>query len=244
MTILNHTSSIVDSNGIARLEQEASTAASVKVLEVSISLEAPLSEIVSKLSDLPSVVADSAIDRVVLIRLSGATERASPGARTTQEVNHWERAVRRLERLQAATVVDLAGHCGGAALDLILACDYRVATADFMLGLPIRDGRFWPGMTLYRLVQQIGLAATRRLLFAHDVLSVEQCTRIGLVDSAAGWQPGLISAIRRGATTDLSVRRRLLAEALSTSYEDALGTHLAACDRELRRTSEASDDRH
>jgi isomerase DpgB len=32
----------------------------------------------------------------------------------------------------------------------------------------------------------------------------------------------------------MSVRRRLLQDSLSTSFEDALGVHLAACDRALR----------
>jgi isomerase DpgB len=44
-----------------------------------------------------------------------------------------------------------------------------------------------------------------------------------------------IIMLGRIAGTDLAIRRQLLAEALSVSYEDALGAHLAACDRELRR---------
>jgi len=36
---------------------------------------------------------------------------------------------------------------------------------------------------------------------------------------------------------ELSIRRRLLLEAASTSFEDALGAHLAACDRALRRAA-------
>ncbi|MEK8174877.1 hypothetical protein NKH77_54940 [Streptomyces sp. M19] len=34
---------------------------------------------------------------------------------------------------------------------------------------------------------------------------------------------------------ELAVRRQLLLEAASVEYDEALGVHLAACDRELRR---------
>jgi isomerase DpgB len=37
------------------------------------------------------------------------------------------------------------------------------------------------------------------------------------------------------AMSELAVRRRLLLEAPSATFEDALGAHLAACDRLMRR---------
>jgi isomerase DpgB len=33
---------------------------------------------------------------------------------------------------------------------------------------------------------------------------------------------------------ELAIRRQLMLEAMTTTFEDALGTHLAACDRALR----------
>jgi isomerase DpgB len=40
---------------------------------------------------------------------------------------------------------------------------------------------------------------------------------------------------------DFAVRRRLMQDSISTNFDDALGTHLAACDRALRRAAAASD---
>ncbi|KOG89867.1 enoyl-CoA hydratase, partial [Streptomyces varsoviensis] len=37
---------------------------------------------------------------------------------------------------------------------------------------------------------------------------------------------------------DLAIRRQLLLDARTTSFEDALGPHLAACDRLLRGTAQ------
>ena len=51
------------------------------------------------------------------------------------------------------------------------------------------------------------------------------------LDTALGQFVGDLS---RHPRAELAIRRRLLLEAPSTSYEEALGTHLAACDRTLR----------
>ncbi|MGW3730079.1 enoyl-CoA-hydratase DpgB, partial [Streptomyces sp. NPDC000851] len=39
---------------------------------------------------------------------------------------------------------------------------------------------------------------------------------------------------------EVAIRRQLLFDATTTSFEDALGAHLAACDRVLRRSAEQS----
>jgi isomerase DpgB len=43
-----------------------------------------------------------------------------------------------------------------------------------------------------------------------------------------------IDSLKAVDLSDLSVRRRLLLESPTVSYEEALGVHLAACDRALR----------
>jgi isomerase DpgB len=64
---------------------------------------------------------------------------------------------------------------------------------------------------------------------------------MGVIDEVTGnATPAIEKAMEVAATargTELAIRRQLMAEALTTSYEDALGLHLAACDRALRRRS-------
>lgn len=161
-----------------------------------------------------------------------------PGRQVSiQDVNRWERALRRLERIDGLTLCAAQGHCGGPAFELMLIADYRLATPDLRLSLPFNAGAIWPGMSLFRLVQQVGLARARRLMLPGAPLDSEECVAAGLVDAVGGAPNEMLSAwLCAGvAPQEASMRRRLLLEACSTSFEDALGTHLAACDRDLRR---------
>jgi isomerase DpgB len=162
-----------------------------------------------------------------------------PGTVLIAEVNRWERAVRRLERLRCPSILLAAGVCGGPSLDLLLATDYRIAATDMRLLLPVNDGHFWPGMAVHRLVNQVGGARARQMVLWGSELTAQHATAIGLVDQVAADLDTAVSAARillgRQSGSDLAVRRQLLLEAYSSAYEDALGVHLAACDRELRR---------
>lgn len=178
---------------------------------------------------------------VVVLRLAPTPpdSRAWPGQVSVRDVNRWERAVRRLERLTAMTIALAEGACGGPTLDLLLATDFRMAGPDLLLRLPVNDGHFWPGMSLHRLVQQLGVGRARKIVLWGDDISVGSAAELGLVDQVT---EDLTEALRtatvlmgRISDKELAVRRQLLLEAASADYDDALGIHLAACDRELRR---------
>lgn len=156
-------------------------------------------------------------------------------------VTKWERALRRLERLGATTVAVASGACGGAALDGLLTTDYRVATPDTSLSLAADGDAVWPGMAIFRLAQQAGGARTRRAILFGSQIDAQESVDLGLVDELAD-DPGkaLVAVAERVRTlsgSELAIRRRLMADAASTSFEDALGRHLAACDRALRRSA-------
>jgi isomerase DpgB len=212
----------------------------------------PLPELTAGLDRLCSVAERDGYPTVVISTGSVTLEtRAWPGAVRIAEVSRWERAVRRLERLACASIFLTTGMCGGPSLDLLLASDYRIASADMRLLLPVNDGHFWPGMALHRLVSQVGAARARQIVLWGSELTAERATAIGLVDQVTADLDTAVSAAQillgRQGGADLVVRRQLLLEACSAAHEDALGTHLAACDRELRRlggpgASKASSD--
>ncbi|MGY0055414.1 enoyl-CoA-hydratase DpgB [Streptomyces sp. LZ34] len=202
----------------------------------------PLTELTALVNAVCERTEDRAEQTVVVLELGAApADRSWPGEVSIHEVSRWERAVRRFERLAAVSIAVAAGTCGGPALDLLLATDYRIATPDARLLLPVTDGQFWPGMAVYRLVQHLGVARARRLvLWGHD-LPARHAQEIGLIDEIGD---DLDEAVRtaavwlgRASAGEVAVRRQLLLEASSVSYEEALGVHLAACDRELRRTA-------
>ncbi|MGW0531038.1 enoyl-CoA-hydratase DpgB [Streptomyces sp. NPDC003032] len=176
---------------------------------------------------------------IAVLHVTGAPAGDWTGGLDVMLVTKWERALRRLERLPTATVAAARGDCGGTALDAFLAADLRVAAPDTRLLLPRDTTATWPGMAGYRLVQLAGAARVRKaVLFGHPIEAAEALA-LGIVDELADDPAGAVSAAARltdGLSgRELAIRRQLLFDAATTSFEDALGAHLAACDRALRQ---------
>jgi isomerase DpgB len=176
----------------------------------------------------------------VIVQVSGVPGPGWVDDLSVALVSKWERGLRRLERVPAATIAVAEGDCGGPALDALLATDYRIMLAGAKLIVPVVAGATWPGMALYRLARQAaGTAPARRAVLFGTPIGAAEARAIGVIDEVTGNAAVAIekamevAAAARG--TELAIRRQLMQEALTTSYEDALGVHLAACDRALRR---------
>jgi isomerase DpgB len=161
-------------------------------------------------------------------------------------VNKWERALRRLEKLDVPTAALADCDCGGTALELLLATDLRIATPGSRL-LPLAGdllctgngaGAVWPGMALYRLANQAGVTAVRRAVLFGAPLDAERALALNLLDELAEDPAAALAALVDTLTAGpgLAIRRQLMLDAATTSFEEALGRHLAACDRVLRDT--------
>ncbi len=176
----------------------------------------------------------------LVVRVSGAPEQARTEGLTVAMVSRWERALRRLERLPAALVAVAEGDVGGPALDALLATDYRIATLSARLVVPLGGGATWPGMALYRLAHQGSHNATvRRALLFGDPIGALDALALQLLDEVTDDVAGALTAVagRTGKLSgvELAIRRQLMIDAGTTSFEEALGVHLAACDRTLRQ---------
>lgn len=188
---------------------------------------------------------DSAEDRpddnTVILHMSGAPAGPPDDDVTLALVSKWERVLRRLERLPAATIAIASGECGGIALEALLTTDYRIATPSVRLRMPALGQATWPGMVLFRLARQAGPAAIRRAVLFGDSVSAAEAVAMGLIDELTTDTAADLAAAKALADaipgTELAIRRQLMQDALSVSFEDALGAHLAACDRALRRAS-------
>lgn len=177
----------------------------------------------------------------VILDVSGAPGEHPDEDVTVGLVSKWERVLHRLERLPAATVAVASGECGGVALEALLATDYRIATASVRLLMPTRAGVTWPGMFLYRLARQADAAAARRAALFGVPITADDAVAMHLIDELTVDVPDALVAATElaGAVpgTELAIRRQLILEAPTVSFEDALGAHLAACDRVLRQVS-------
>jgi isomerase DpgB len=200
----------------------------------------PSADVLAELGAACDAAEDGAARGFVVVLVSGVPGPDWAGDLPVALVSKWERALRRLERAPAVTIAVADADCGGPALDALLAADYRIMTAGTKLIVPVVAGATWPGMALYRLARQgAGTAAVRRAALFGAPIEAAAAQAIGVIDEVTGNPAAAIEQARAvaaaAAATKLAIRRQLVAEALTTSYEDALGVHLAACDRTLRR---------
>lgn len=159
------------------------------------------------------------------------------------EVNKWERVLHRLERAPAVTIAVVEQDCAGPTFEALLACDYRIARTGTQLSPPTAQGAPWPGMAIHRLATQLGAAYARRLVLFGTEMTATEAFHSGLVDVVTDDVEQALSEADSLTEpllgTEVAVRRRLLLEASSTSFDESLGTHLSACDRALRRAADA-----
>jgi isomerase DpgB len=201
----------------------------------------PTPDLVATITALCDRAEDAGDGTTVVVRVGGAPGRSWTDDLTVAQVSRWEQALRRLERLPAVTVGVAAGDCGGTALDALMATDHRVAATSARLVVPVHAGATWPGMALYRMARHVSnAAALRRTLLFGAALDAQDALALHLLHEVTGDVPGALAALsaRTAAVSgrELAVRRQLIFDAATTSFEDALGVHLAACDRALRRT--------
>lgn len=214
-------------------------------LELDIDGSLPLtSRTVAALNAFCDACEDAGHGAVGIVRLTGRPAADAFADATVHLVNKWERVLRRVERMGAVTVAVVEGECGGLALETLLATDFRIAATGSRL-VPVGDQEStWPGMSLYRFLHQAGAGAARRYALLGLPVEVERARELGLVDEvsdATSEQAEEIArTLRSRSSHEFAVRRRLLAEAPATTFDEALGRHLAACDRELRRSADGA----
>lgn len=196
-----------------------------------------------------TAVCDSAEDggdrnngrNTVIVHVSGAPEDSLDKNLTVALVSKWERGLRRLERLPAATIAVASGECGGLALEALLTTDYRIATASVRLRVLVQARATWPGMALHRLARQAGAAAVRQAVLFGTPIEAREALAMRLIDELTDDTPSALTAAAWMTSAfpgaELAIRRQLMLDAPTVSFEDALGVHLAACDRALRRVS-------
>ena len=91
-----------------------------------------------------------------------------------------------IEDLPMPTMALINGACAGGGCELILSCDYRIATEDSStrIGLPETQLGILPGFGgCVRLPRVVGLQAALDIILAGKLLSAVKAKKIGLVDN-------------------------------------------------------------
>ena len=127
--------------------------------------------------------------RVVVVRgagraFSSGIDRTalSAGAIDESFFRDWIRALNCLEDMGKLVVSVIHGYCIGGGLQLALATDLRLATADAVLGLGATQHGLIPDGAVLRLARLVGLARAKELALLNDHVSAEAARAMGLVN--------------------------------------------------------------
>ena len=102
-----------------------------------------------------------------------------------------------VERLEMPTIAMIAGDCVGGGCGLALACDLRFAAEGARLGItPARLGLAYTLADTRRLVDLVGPARAKDILFSARLLGAAEAHRIGLIDRLLPDDGGLEAAVR------------------------------------------------
>ena len=145
----------------------------------------------SLIDGLDEVAAHANVTTVVL---RGAGERAfSAGVdlremrdltpQTAEEfIRTLHRAIRKVLTLPMPVIAAITGPCLGGALELVLACDIRIASEDAIFGLPEVLVGLPSVIEASLLPKTIGLGRARRLIMTGDSVTSQEALDMGLVD--------------------------------------------------------------
>ena len=140
---------------------------------------------------LDEVAADANITTLVL---RGAGERAfSAGVdlyemrdltpQSAEEfIRKLHRAIRKVLTLPLPVIAAINGPCLGGALELVLACDMRIASEDSIFGLPEVLVGVPSVIEASLLPKTIGLGRARRMIMTGDPMTSQEALDTGLVD--------------------------------------------------------------
>jgi enoyl-CoA hydratase len=167
--------------GIARLTLERPPL-NVLTLELIRSLGAELRELAADPALRVLVLAGSGRAFSAGVDVAAMRDLDAAGARTLIET--LRTTIRALEDMPMPTIARLHGHVLGGALELVLACDLRVAAASCQLGMPeitvgipsVIQAALLPGL--------IGWGRTAELLLGGRPIDAREAERWGLVNRA------------------------------------------------------------
>jgi enoyl-CoA hydratase/carnithine racemase len=110
------------------------------------------------------------------------------------------------------TVAAIRGFCVGGGVQLAAACDLRLAADSARFGVtPAKIGIVYPLSALARLVQLVGPAHAKSLLFTGDLVDARTAHQYGLVDTPVP-EPELAARVN-ALTTTLAARSQLTIQA-------------------------------
>lgn len=194
--------------------------------------------------DLTEATADVGADdaiRVVILRGSGRAFCAGLNLKLmAQEEFPWEfyekheAALKNFEDMDKMVIAAVNGHCVGGGVQVIAACDIRIARTDARFFVPAVQEALPPGMATYRLPRLIGLGPAKRVLLLGQPFDAAEAYRIGLIDYLAPPERfeaqimEVAEVFLRYPGTGVHAAKRLMSHALDTDRDAFMDTYYYA----------------
>jgi enoyl-CoA hydratase len=111
--------------------------------------------------------------------------------RSPEDALHYEErmdaVIGAFENLRVPTLAAVRGACTGGGLALASACDLRVASPTARIGFPIARtlGNCLSARNLARLVDLVGVAAAKEMLFTANLMGAERAYQLGFFAEVA-----------------------------------------------------------
>ncbi|MCC6219610.1 MAG: enoyl-CoA hydratase/isomerase family protein [Deltaproteobacteria bacterium] len=150
----------------------------------------------------------------------------------TQLAQRGQAVFDKLDALSCVTIAAISGACVGGGCELVLACDYRIASDSIVtkIGLPEIKLGILPGFGgTQRLPRLIGLPAALDIILKGSVVSADKAVQLGLVDflvrneARGANQRGMLELLEEKAAEIILGKKRIARRPLSV--RDKLLTH-------------------
>jgi enoyl-CoA hydratase/carnithine racemase len=131
------------------------------------------------------------------------------------------RAQHELSHAPKPVIASIEGDCVGGGCGLALACDLRVATSASRFGItPAKLGLVYSLHDTKLLVDLVGPAQAKRILFTAALIDVAEAQRIGLVDFIDGDPVELAEAIAGNSPHSVMQSKAMVRRILNGQTED------------------------
>ncbi len=125
------------------------------------------------------------------------------------------RALDAVESCPKPVIAAIEGPCVGGGLSLAMACDIRIAAENAIFAVPpAKLGLVYPKSDTRRLLQTIGLSATKDLLFTARRVHAQEAKEMGLIERLVANNEHVSTA--RELALDISKRSQWSVRAIKT----------------------------
>ena len=150
-----------------------------------------------------------------------------------------------IEKFPNPTIAMVDGHCIGGGLNLAALCDIRIASAKSKFAMPAAKLALgYPFDAIRRLVNAVGAAAAKQMMFTARPIDAETALRLGLVQEVVS-EGGLDARVAELAGTIASnaplTIRAMKYIATQVMHPDPANRNIAGCD-EMVAACFASED--